>query len=69
MSLIKIGECVKKFLKNEDGASAIEYVIIVAMVAVVVVGLSPGIGKSLTTAFGSITTALTPASSTPATAQ
>jgi len=60
MFLVKIGRCIKKFLKQEDGASAIEYVIIVAMVALVVVGLSPGVGTAVTTAFGKITTALTP---------
>jgi pilus assembly protein Flp/PilA len=61
MFLVKIGRCIKKFLKQEDGASAIEYVIIVAMVALVVVGVSPGIGTAVKDTFDKIETALTPA--------
>ena len=61
MFLVKIGRYIKKFLKQEDGASAIEYVIIVAMVALVVVGVSPGIGTVVKNTFTKIETALTPA--------
>jgi pilus assembly protein Flp/PilA len=65
MFLAKIGKCIKKFLRKEDGASAIEYVIIVAMVALVVVGLSPGVGTAVTNAFGKVTEALSPTTKAP----
>jgi pilus assembly protein Flp/PilA len=59
MSFTKLSNGIKRFIKNEEGASAIEYVVIVAMVALVVIGLMPGVGTQITTIFGRITTALT----------
>jgi len=58
MFLTKTNARVKRFIKNKDGASAIEYVIIVAMVALVLVALAPGVKTAIDDAFGKITTAL-----------
>ncbi|MEB2519519.1 Flp family type IVb pilin [Pseudomonas sp. YuFO20] len=44
--------------KDTEGASGIEYAIVAAMVAVVIAGLSGGIGTDLTTMFTSIKNAL-----------
>ncbi|KQN53706.1 pilus assembly protein [Pseudomonas sp. Leaf48] len=51
----------KKFIKDTEGASGIEYAVVAAMVAVVLIGLSPSVKTALVTFFGTITTALTPA--------
>jgi pilus assembly protein Flp/PilA len=50
----------KGLAKDTEGASGIEYAIVAAMVAVVIAGLSGGMGTSITTLFGTITTALIP---------
>ncbi|WP_448106212.1 Flp family type IVb pilin [Pseudomonas azerbaijanoccidentalis] len=50
----------KGLLKDSEGASGIEYAIVAAMVAVVIAGLSGGMGTSITTLFGTISTALIP---------
>ena len=43
-----------KFLKNEDGATAIEYGLIAALVAVAIVGALTTLGTNLTTMFGTV---------------
>ncbi|MDD2104103.1 MULTISPECIES: Flp family type IVb pilin [Pseudomonas] len=48
----------KGLAKDTEGASGIEYAIVAAMVAVVIAGLSGGIGTDLTTMFTSIKNAL-----------
>jgi len=48
----------KSLAKDTEGASGIEYAIVAAMVAVVIAGLSTGMGNSITTIFGKIKTAL-----------
>ena len=45
---------VPRFLKNESGATAIEYGLIVALVAVVIITAVTTIGTNLSTAFNSI---------------
>jgi len=47
-----------KFLKDESGATAIEYGLIAALVSVVIIGALQLLGTSLTTTFGTVTTAL-----------
>lgn len=49
----------KQLGKDTEGASGIEYAIVAAMVAVVIAGLSAGMGTTITTIFGKIKTALT----------
>jgi pilus assembly protein Flp/PilA len=46
------------FLKDESGATAIEYGLIAAGIAVVIIPVIKGLGTNLKTSFGSISTAL-----------
>jgi len=50
---------VSRFMKNESGATAIEYGLIAALIAVVLVAVMGTLGSGLKTAFGSINTSLT----------
>lgn len=45
---------VSRFMKNESGATAIEYGLIAALIAVVLVAVMGTLGSGLTTAFGKI---------------
>jgi pilus assembly protein Flp/PilA len=47
---------VTRFLKDESGATAIEYGLIAALIAVVLVGALQAVGTSLNGAFGKIST-------------
>jgi len=49
---------VKKFLFDESGATAIEYGLIAALIAVVIITALTSIGSSLNTNFSSIATSL-----------
>ena len=49
---------VARFLKNESGATAIEYGLIVALIAVVIIGAVTAIGGTLNTTFTTIDTKL-----------
>jgi pilus assembly protein Flp/PilA len=46
------------FFKDEEGASMVEYGLLVALIAVVCIGVITGIGGSLNTKFGNVNTAL-----------
>lgn len=46
------------FLKNEFGATAIEYALIAAGISIVIVAAVNGIGTTLNAAFTSVSTAL-----------
>lgn len=48
----------KRYLKNEDGATAIEYGLIAALVAVGIIAALTTLGGSLSNIFGSISTEL-----------
>lgn len=48
----------KAFFRRTDGASAIEYAILLALVAVVLIGLGTGFGTSVKGIFDSIKTGL-----------
>lgn len=48
------------FLRDEEGATAIEYGLIAALIAVVAIGAMTTVGDQLTNIFENITTALTP---------
>jgi pilus assembly protein Flp/PilA len=54
---------IKAFLKDEEGASAIEYALLAAFIALVIVGTLPGVGTQVKAIFTKITTALTTAAS------
>jgi pilus assembly protein Flp/PilA len=49
---------ITKFLRDEEGASAIEYALIAAMVAVALVFFVTPINERITAVFGQILTAL-----------
>jgi pilus assembly protein Flp/PilA len=44
----------RKFIKDESGATAIEYGLIAALVAVAIVGALTTLGSGLTTMFGKV---------------
>lgn len=47
-----------RFLRDESGATAIEYGLIAAGIAVAIIAAVQALGTALTTTFGSVTTAL-----------
>ena len=47
-----------KFLKNEEGATAIEYGLIAALIAVVIITGVTAVGTNLSTTFTSLSTSL-----------
>jgi pilus assembly protein Flp/PilA len=47
-----------KLIKNEKGATAIEYGLIAALIAVAAIGAMSGIGNSLSSTFSNVSTAL-----------
>jgi pilus assembly protein Flp/PilA len=51
----------RALIKDERGVTAMEYGLIAALVAVVIIGSVTTIGTSLTTTFGKVATALAPA--------
>jgi len=51
----------KNFVRNEEGASGIEYALVAAMVAVALAALAPSIKGKIGTIFTSILNALTSA--------
>ncbi len=50
-----------RFAKNEDGATAIEYGLIAALVSVAAIGALTAMGQSLSTMFNTVSTALSTA--------
>ncbi|MCT8000410.1 Flp family type IVb pilin [Sphingomonas sanguinis] len=49
---------IRKMVKNNKGATAIEYGLIAALIAVAAIGAMKGLGTQLNTTFGNITTKL-----------
>jgi pilus assembly protein Flp/PilA len=47
-----------RFIRDEDGATAIEYGLIAAGIAVAIIAVVQGLGVNLNTTFGSVQTAL-----------
>jgi pilus assembly protein Flp/PilA len=47
---------IRKMLKNEEGATAIEYGLIAALIAVAAITAMQGLGTSLSTTFGKVST-------------
>lgn len=48
----------KRFLKNEDGATAIEYGLIAALIGVAIIGAVGAVGGSLNNTFTAVSGAL-----------
>jgi pilus assembly protein Flp/PilA len=53
-----VGRSLRSFLRDQSGATAIEYGLIAAGIAVAIVTVVASIGTSLNTTFGSVSTAL-----------
>jgi pilus assembly protein Flp/PilA len=49
---------IRKMLKNEEGATAIEYGLIAALIAVAAIGAMTSLGSSLRSTFSTTSTAL-----------
>lgn len=49
----------RRFLRNEEGVTAIEYGLIAALVAVAIIASVDAVGGALTTTFEAVSTALT----------
>ena len=49
---------IRTFLKDEDGAAAIEYALIAGLIAIVIVAGATALGLSIDTIFGKIATTL-----------
>ncbi|WP_336964943.1 Flp family type IVb pilin [Sphingobium aquiterrae] len=45
---------IRKMLKNDKGATAIEYGLIAALIAVAAIGAMSGLGKQLTSTFNNV---------------
>ena len=54
-----------KLFKNEDGATAIEYGLIAALIAVAIIGSVTTVGGSLNDTFGEVSTGLDGAAAAP----
>ncbi len=54
----KISGFIKGLVNNEKGATAIEYGLIAALIAVVIIGAVTLVGDNLTTMFTTVSTAL-----------
>ncbi|HEY6259575.1 MAG TPA: Flp family type IVb pilin [Xanthobacteraceae bacterium] len=52
---------IKRFLRDQTGATAIEYGLIAAGIAVAIIAVVQGLGGSLNTTFTTVQTAITPA--------
>jgi pilus assembly protein Flp/PilA len=53
-----IMELIKNFIQEEDGVTAIEYGLIAALIAVVIIGAVTSVGTSLSAKFDQIATAI-----------
>jgi len=49
---------IARFLSNENGATAIEYGLIAALIAVVVIGAVTAVGTGLSTTFTNVSTSV-----------
>ena len=49
---------IRKFLRDENGATAIEYGLIAAGISVAIITVVPAVGGKLNTAFGKVSAAL-----------
>ncbi len=58
MSTMLLGLDAKR--KSEEGATAVEYGLMVALIAAVIVGIVAAIGTALNTKFGAVNDELTP---------
>jgi pilus assembly protein Flp/PilA len=55
---VEFMKTLKSFIKNEDGATAIEYGLIAALISVAAIGAMGTLGTKLSSLFGTISTNL-----------
>lgn len=55
---MKVLASIKSFLQDEEGASAIEYGLIAALISIVIITAAEGVGEQLSDVFGGIATQL-----------
>ncbi|RZF66175.1 Flp family type IVb pilin [Sphingomonas populi] len=53
-------QTIRKFIKNNKGATAIEYGLIAALIAVAAIAAMTQVGQKLTSTFESVSTSMTP---------
>lgn len=53
---------IRNLLQDESGASAVEYGLLVALIAVVIIGAVSTLGKTISTMFTSVSNAISTAS-------
>ena len=58
MEGLSLSSVLNKLLKNDDGAAAIEYGLIVALVAIVLISATQAVGSSLTSVFNNVASSL-----------
>lgn len=56
-----MSQLLMRFLKEESGATAIEYGLIAAGIAVAIIAVVQGLGTNLNSTFGAVQTAIAPA--------
>ncbi|MCB2048779.1 MAG: Flp family type IVb pilin [Novosphingobium sp.] len=49
---------IKKFLRNEEGATAIEYGLIAALIAVAMIGAASGLGSQISSTFNTTSSSM-----------
>jgi pilus assembly protein Flp/PilA len=49
---------IRRFIKNEDGPTAVEYAVMVALIAVAIIVTVQALGENLNTTFGNVSDAL-----------
>ncbi|MCX4187517.1 Flp family type IVb pilin [Methylophaga sp. OBS4] len=64
MSTVNVKQIVMQFLRNEEGASGIEYALVAAMVAVALVAFVPGINTAIKGIFQQIQDAISTSTET-----
>ncbi|SDY03211.1 Flp family type IVb pilin [Nitrosomonas sp. Nm33] len=55
----KLVQSIKQFINDEEGIGAVEYAIIIAVMAAAITALWPDIKTAISTAIGKVTTAVT----------
>jgi pilus assembly protein Flp/PilA len=53
-----MSEMIKRLMREEEGATAIEYGLIAALIAVVIIGAVTALGTGLTSTFNSVSSKL-----------
>jgi len=56
---LKIAQATRRFLRDEEGVTAIEYGLIAALIAIVIIGAVTTVGTNLNLVFDAVANALT----------